>query len=895
MRRTLAVLFAAALVSCSSSASKPGPAPANAASGVESLCPAMKGGTALGGGVEVVDVRRDDARGGTHVVLKAGRGMKAYFAARWFSDGKLAREFRTEDGWTEVMLEAGKEKRLWIPAPYPFAPVLGLDVAAKKPAGLAGEGKALPGRIVVTPEQAAKLAFYQYPDLELSIVQSRKHAKAPKLAVWRDGKGKVVAALEIHVKEGAKADAGISFLHTNGKRQMGTSLAYANTSKGAPSGDGWEFMIFRQGDGREVAVPWKPLVRNASFLGVCAGGAAGLDAALLGDTAQIGTFLEDGTSDLETAPLRAPSWSMANPTGGSLSSGAPVTCEYSGARSQLWTVSLQDDMTFTPAAGGGAAKTCSGTLPAGTGAVDLGTLRAVRPGLHQFFYSAQDLEEDPACEDRLLASDGPVCPGEASSAPAEILTEAGHGCTAEVPGSASTPAGAFEKLTIPCSAAGGTALIAVNQKDEEPGFVAVACDGEEMDEDLEFTAVPTETIPMGHVYIQIDNGGGVIKDEGGPEVFGEVVDDTCDCKHCRLIVIYGQPRRGIGDRNWTATRDELDEIAEVSFGRLSHRRLDNTPAMSARRQHMLAGPEPFYDPHGTWTLDVPIFVAQNFAREMASAHPDARYHVMLVPGADGFEDPCTVLKLGRNNRRTDDRTMRLHRPGTGDSLVRHFAHCHRWEEVLFIYHGSATAFTSVVDAFIAMVRTPVKRIVFWSCWGADRIDKDGDDFDRLKAHLLSSKCNCPPRGAPPADDTDTPAAHPASTACSACPLDPEHCPYEGTVIITAATIPVDARVRDTDPPRLIDVSTPLSIDFRGGQWVLTSADGRVRKITISKEGRVTEETVRGDTAIEGVPVGTDDSLRRRAILRNMRRLAEGLGNEAAQRMANRILPKFEQR
>lgn len=890
MRRTLAVLFAVALVSCSSSPSKPGPSPAKAASGVESLCPAVAGGTALGGAVEVVDVRRDEARGGTHVVLKARQAMEAFVVARWFADATLAREFRTEDGWTAVKLDAGKEKRLWIPAPYPFAPVLGLDVAAKRPAALSGEGKALPGRIVVTPEQAAKLAFYRYPDLELSIVQSRKHAKAPKLAVWRNGKGKVVAALEIHVKEGAKADAGISFLHTNGKRQIGTSLAYANTAKGAPSGDGWEFMIFRQGDGREVAVPWKPLLRNASFLGVCAGGAAGLDAGLLGETAAIGTIRADGTSDLETAALRAPSWSMANPTGGSLSSGAPVTCEYSGTRAQLWTISLNDDMTFTPAAGGGAAKTCSGTLPAGTGAVDLGTLRAVRPGLHQFYYSAEDLEEDPACEDRLLASDGPSCPGDASSAPAEILTEAGHGCTAEVPGCTSTPAGAFEKLTIPCSAAGGTALIAVNQKGEEPGFVAVACDGEKMDEDLEFTAVPTETIPMGQMYIQVDNGGGVLMDEGAPDAFGEEIDDTCGCEPCKLIVIFGQPSIGIGDRNWTATRNELDEVAEVSFGRLGNGRFDNSQAMRDRRQHMLGGNPPFYAGDGSRTLDVPIFVAQNFAREMAAANRDPHFHVMTVPTDNGFDGDCTVFKLGRNGRRTPDNDMRLNRPGRGESLVSYFSHCHKWDEILFVYHGRSTAFPAVVDAFIAMIRTPVKRIVFWSCWGADRIDKDGPDFQRLVAHLVSSKCNCPPRGAPPADATQTPAAHPPSDDCSACPLDPEHCPYEGTVVLTAGTIPVDARVNDNDRPRMIDVSTPLSIDFRDGHWVLTSADGRVRKITISPEGRVSEETVTVEHAFGDIGIGTDDSLRRRAIQRNMRRLAEGLGPEDAQRMANRVLP-----
>jgi hypothetical protein len=280
---------------------------------------------------------------------------------------------------------------------------------------------------------------------------------------------------------------------------------------------------------------------------------------------------------------------------------------------------------------------------------------------------------------------------------------------------------------------------------------------------------------------------------------------------------------------------------------------------------------------------------------MAAANPDPHFHVMTVPGENGFQGDCTVYKLGRNGRRAPDNDMRLNRPGRGESLVSHFSHCHKWDEVLFIYHGRSTAFPAVVDAFIAMVRTPVRKIVFWSCWGADRIDKDGPDFQRLVAHLVASKCNCPPRGELPADPTNTPAAHPPSTDCSACPLDPEHCPYEGTVVLTAGTIPVDARVNNTDPPRSIDVSTPLSIDFRGGHWVLTSADGRVRRITVSPDGTTSEETATVEHAFGDIGVGTDDSLRRRAILRNMRRLAEGLGNEDAQKMANRVLPPLPRR
>jgi len=107
-------------------------------------------------------------------------------------------------------------------------------------------------------------------------------------------------------------------------------------------------VIFRGADGSEIAVPWKPLVKNASFAGACGIGEAGLDLAEVGSEAQIGSIAADGTADLEAVKVEPPAWSMANPTDGSMSSGAPVQCEYSGTKAQRWEIRITDDMSFTP-------------------------------------------------------------------------------------------------------------------------------------------------------------------------------------------------------------------------------------------------------------------------------------------------------------------------------------------------------------------------------------------------------------------------------------------------------------------------------------------------------------------------------------------------------------------
>ncbi|MCC6739262.1 MAG: hypothetical protein IT452_09460 [Planctomycetia bacterium] len=877
MKRLAAALVAVALVSCSS----PSRGPERPAPGVESLWPLQPGASALGGALTVASAAWNAEQGAWEVVLRApGAESAGFVRARWFADATLRREFRTGgDGWLAVRAPAGGETRLLLPAPYPFATTLGLDVAADRPAPAPGEGRALPGRLSVTPEQSARLVFFSYPDLTLRQYESAKHPSAPKLAVWRDSKGRVVAALEIHVRRDAKAAGkGLSFLHTNGKPVIGRSLLYADSKLGAPSEDRRDFVIFRQADGREVAVPWKPLLRNASFLGACEAGAGGLDAAALGDSATLASFAEDGAAETETLPLEPPCRSMANPTAGSLSSGAPVVCEYSGRRAQRWTIRTDDDMTFTPAAGTPAGTSCSGTLPAGSGTAQLGTLRASRGGMHQFFYESEDLTTDPACEDRLLASDGPECPGDAASAPeAGILSDAERACSSEVPGCVSRPVGGgLVELVIPCAASGGTRFVPVAQKDRDPGFVAVACDGEGRADDTTFLAVPWDEEEVSRTWFEIDNGRAAAPPP-----------DPCACRPCRLVVVSG----GLWNRlaaggSMDDVKRELDGVARDEF--------DIPPARAGRpdeakraRHEALIGAHPLYDENsseGFRTLDTAICAARRYAAAMAAANPDPHFHVVIYDDLDAGGSPATVLNhTGREWRRLTG--YRTTRPRGGKDLSAHFGNCHKWHEVMFIYHGSSGAFHAVVEDFKRMVRTPVRRLVFWSCWGAENIDVAGADFISLKNHLVASRCNCPPRraGAPPRG-----AAHPPG-ACTACPANPDHCPYEGTEIVTAGRFNVDARLRDNDEPRLRSISIPLGIDFRAGRWSLNSPDGTVRIIHVSPAGDVTvTEAARPGTVFGDTPLGTDASLRRSGIRRNWARIADGLSGTAQQALRERL-------
>lgn len=872
MKRIATVLFALVLVSCSS----PSSGPDRRAGGRESLSPVTAGSTALGGALTVASATWDAERGAWEVALRAtSAAVDAFVHPRWYADATLKREFRAGgDAWLAVHADAGGETRLWLPAPYAYATTLGLDFAVTKPTAPIGAGKALPGRLVVTPEQGANLKLFAYPDLTLRQYENAKSPGAPKLAVWRDAAGKVVAALEIHVRKDAKAAGkGVSFLHTNGKPTIGASLAYANSKLGAPSEDRREFMIFRQGD-REVAVPWKPLVKNASFLGACATGVDGLDASALGDSATIGSFAEDGTAEYETLPLEPPSWSMANPTAGSLSSGAPVKCDYSGKRAQRWSVTTDDAMTFTSSSGGPG----NGILPAGSGSIELGTLRAARSGMHQFFYASEDLQEDPAEADRLLTSDGPECPGDgAESAAAEVISDAANGCSSSAPGCASQPIGdGLVELVIPCASTGGTRFIEIAQKDRDPGFVAVACDGEEKDEDTTFLAVPWDEEQVPHTWIEIDNG----RANAAPRA-------ACVCEPCRLIVVVG----GIWNRlpaggSMDDVKAELDRVAREEFD-IPPARPGRPDAAKRARHDALLGDHPLYDEgssDGFRILDTAICAARRYAAAMAAAHPDPHYHVLMYDALDAGGSPATVLNFsGREwTKKTGYRTTR---PPGGKDLTNHFANCHKWHEIMFIYHGSSGAFHGVVEEFKRMVKTPVRRIVFWSCWGADNIDVAGADFVALKDHLVASRCNCPPRraGAPPRG-----AAHPPA-ACTDCPAEPDHCPYEGTEIITAGRFTVDARVRDGDAARDRAISIPLGIDCRGGRWSLNSPDGSVRVITISPEGNVTvNEAARPANVFGDTPLGTDRSLRRSGIRRNWARIADGLSGAAQQALSERL-------
>src|SRR5204863_2341377 len=93
-----------------------------------------------------------------------------------------------------------------------------------------------------------------------------------------------------------------------------------------------------------------------------------------------------------------------------LQSGAPVEATYGGPRAKCWKVKTGGDLTFEGTSGGS-----EGTFPAGSGTQEIGTLRAARPGQHQFYYESEDLASDPADDARLETSDGPTCPGDAAS------------------------------------------------------------------------------------------------------------------------------------------------------------------------------------------------------------------------------------------------------------------------------------------------------------------------------------------------------------------------------------------------------------------------------------------------------------------------------------------------
>jgi hypothetical protein len=837
-----------ALVSCSSSPDKP-----KASGSGDLLVPLAAGATALDGAVEVVSVRHEPEYGVFRVSLRAtGKAVNAFARPRWFGDASLKREFRAgADGWTPVTLPAGEEIPFVVAAPYPFAATLGLEVSAARPKAAAEEGEALPGRIVVTPEQEKSLAFYRYPDLELTQYESAKHAGAPKLAVWRDARGKVVAALEIYVRADAKAPGkGVRFLHTNGRKQIGTSLAYADTKKGGPSEDGWDFAIFEMKDGSEVAVPWRPLVKNASYCGALGIGGAGLDASQLGGTAQIGSYSADGIADFETAALEPPSWSMANPTGGSLASGAPVTCEYSGDKAQRWTIRITDDMVFTPSTGGGGGTFGCGTLPAGTGTTQLGMLHSARPGKHQFLYESETLREDPTSPERLTTSDGPVCPGNDPSTTTEILTDAGQECVSDIPGSRKQPSGEFTGLVIPCLPAGGTAIHLITQTGTDPGFVAVACDGEEKDEDLRFDATPVEELEANQTWIAIDNGVFMCPEPEQADVAAPA-EDPCKCEPCRLVVVLGRPSQGLpGGWERDDMQRELDRIDRQEF------------AQSAERRQALVGDATrLYgeDRRGSWTMyDLAINAARRYARSLASANLSSHFHLLIYDSLDASGTGAATMYVVRNGAREPVSGFRNSRSAT-NNLARHFANCHKWDELLFIFHGETNAFRNIAAQIRRMITTPVRRIVFWSCWGADNIRIDSPEFTELKNHLIACRCNCPPRReASPVP----PAAHPAGL-CTACPQTPDHCPYEGTTIITAGTIRARVRGRDTD------IAVPLGIDFRGSpaRYVLTSPDGQVRVITISPDGSVTESTQTGGNAFGTTPLEADPGLGERARLR----------------------------
>ncbi|KAF0243901.1 MAG: hypothetical protein FD180_2982 [Planctomycetota bacterium] len=894
MKRLLPFLFCIALASCSTtsdSEKKP-------TAGGGFLCPVQAGGVALGGAMTVVSVTPNPGAGVIDVVVRAAeKPVSAFVRPRWFADASQKREYRANgDGWSAVKLEAGKAATIRVVAPYPFATTLGLEFAAARPKAVTDEGKALPGRIVVTPEQEKALVLYRYPDLELTQYESAKHAGAPKLAVWRDPRGKVVAALEIHVRKDAKKAEGLSFLHTNGRKTIGTSLVHAEAKKCSPSEDRWDFVIFRGADGSEIAVPWKPLVKNASFAGVCGIGAAGLDVAQLGSEAQIGSIAADGTADLETVNVEPPNWSMANPTGGSMSSGAPVQCEYSGTQAQRWEIRITDDMSFTPSSGSAGGKYACGTLPAGTGATQLGTLHALRAGQHQFLYETETLQSDPASDDRLTTSDGPVCPGDAASEATEILSDAANPCASEVPGCATRPVGSFVELVVPCTAAGGTAIHAVTQKDEEPGFVAVACDGQTRERDTAFDATPVDEFETTQTWIAIDNGVFMCPPPDDQEDIALAAGEAgCNCQTCQLIVVKGEAiQTGLpAGGSMEPLERGLDRFQEQEFsgagGEARRNALIGNPFGNGR----LYSEDSPIGRGGFMRVDPAIQAARNYGRAMAQANAGGRFHVLFYgslnrQGSGG----ATVVRSVGGQLREEEGFRNSRTPGPMN-LETHFANCHKWHEILFIYHGGSGAFEAVAAQFARMIKTPVRKIVFWSCWGADRISVTSREFNALKDHLMSSRCNCPGRRPPV---PVPPAAHVHST-CTVCPLEPDHCPYEGTTIITAGTLTVDARVRDSDPPGSRDrtITVPLGIDFRpdpahpgAGHWVFTSPNRRVRVITISPEGVVTESEQEGGTVFGGAPLESEPRLALRSIQRNADSVTDRLNRAQKDALAERL-------
>jgi hypothetical protein len=623
-------------------------------------------------------------------------------------------------------------------------------------------------------------------------------------------------------------------------------------------------------------VPWIPLVKNASFLGACLPGALGLDAALLGKTAQIGSFTELGASDLETVPVESPSWSMANPTRGSLSSGAPVMCEYTGSRAQRWSIDAGPEMTIT-GTGGGGGRTCTGTLPAGSGVTELGRLKASRPGLIQFFYESEDLQQDPTCDERLTTSDGPVCPGEDPAASTEILSDTAKPCSSEVPGCHSNPIGSFTELVIPCSPAGGTTICRVDQKDEDPGFVAVACDGDEMDDDLGFMAEPFNEEAYAHTWYEIDNGAAC-----APPA------DPCICGPCKLVVVIGPKYT-----RWPSTpgRDELEaRLLEQMKTDFDFEKANADPVKVARHQALLHGER-------TWTrtrfnssyglVDPAIAAARNFGEAMAAGEPAGHVHFLSYESLGKAGSSATLMTF-QGGVKTETKDCRVGSGFATRNLVNLFANCHKWSEIIFIYHGVNSAFAPIVDELISLTSTPIRRLVFWSCWGGDLISRDSAEFGRLVAHLQAARCNCPPRRAAV---KCPPALHPAAL-CTACPTDPLHCAYEGTEIICAALLPVTTRLGPRDPEETVDISVPLGIDYvpdpaapaTRGHWVLTSADGTVHVYTVPPEGPVVGPVKASPSPIFGnATLGTDTSLRDRGIERNQDRIKKELERRKKER------------
>lgn len=861
MKRLACLSAALLLVSCSSTPDKPKPSP-----GGELLCPVAPGATALDGSLEIVSIARDDAHGVFRLVVRApGAKVAAFARPRWYADASRKREFLAGgDPWVELKVEAGAEARFVVAAPYPFATTLALELAKTRPEAAKEEGKALPGRIVVTPAQEKSLVLWRYPDLELTQYESAAHAGAPKLAVWRNRQGKVVAALEIHVRADAKAaGAGIRFLHTNGRKTIGTSLAYAATTRGAPSEDGWDFVVLTMKDGSEVAVPWRPLVKNASFCGAMEIGGAGLDAAELGGAAEIGSYGADGTAAFEKTSLEPPTWSLATPTGGSLRSGAPVNCEYSGEKPQRWKIRITDDMNFTPASGEGGGTTGSGVLPAGSGSTQLGMLHAARPGKHVFLYESEPLCEDPASSERLTTSDGPTCPGENASTTAEILSQPGKECASTVPGCTTQPVGEFASLVVPVLPSGGTAIHCVTQKGEDPGFIAVAADGEDTHTEVRFDATPIDVADAPHMFIAIGNDVMMCPDP--PIAVGNGEEEPgCTCEPCRLVVVLGGSRQGLPP-GWDKDdmERELDRIAKEEFD-LPPRGGRRDAAKAERHDALIGGRNSLYrenGPNGWDMLDMAIHAAKRFAKSLAESNMNAHYHVLFYDSLDAKGSGAATMLPIVGGRRKEKTGFRNSAQPPASCLATHFSNCHKWHELLFIFHGEKNAFKNVAAQIPRMISTPVRRIVFWSCWGADRIDVNGAEFVALKTALVGMRCNCPGRRPP---TPVPPAAHPAG-ACTACPGPPDHCPYEGTTIITAGTIRANVGGTPTD------IAVPLGIDFRRdpanpnapGRWVLTSPDSVVRVIEISPEGNVTETTQRGGSVF-GAPLESDPGLGDRA-------------------------------